>query len=188
MATPSPFERVRIDAAGQRRSMTWYRNQVQRLQDLNRGVNRELTRGRDLRNNVFIGDLYLFRYDPKHKATLPYYDTLPLVMPFNRAEGGFLGINLHYLPYGMRFKVMGALLDQVTNVSDPYARAKISYAILNNASRFPGVQHCVKHYLINHVQGRFLQIPNDEWLAAAMMPIEQFHGAPKSRVFQNARI
>ena len=36
-------------------------------------------------------------YNPKHKATLPYYDLFPLVLPIQKLSDGFIGINFHYL-------------------------------------------------------------------------------------------
>jgi hypothetical protein len=112
---------------------------------------------------------------------------MPLVLPFKSVKGGFLGINLHYLPYGLRFKLMGALLDLVTDIEDPRSRAEVSWQILNSSSKFTGVAACVKHYLSSQIQSSFLNIPNDQWLSAAMMPIEQFRGQSKEQVFKNSR-
>jgi hypothetical protein len=138
-------------------------------------------------NIIVPGGLYLFRYDPKHKDTLPYYDTMPLVLPFSTAPGGFLGINLHYLPYGLRFKLMGALLELVRDISDPTSLAQVSWNMLNGSSKYRGVAPCVKHYLSSHVRSQFLNIPNDQWLAAVMMPLEQFTGSSKEQVFNFSR-
>lgn len=182
MATP--FEALRVDAASTRRSMAWYQQQIKNLKNLQSQTSRALRQGDD---RTVPGKLYLFRYDPKHKETLPYYDTMPLVLPFAPAPGGFLGINLHYLPYGLRFKLMGELLKLVTDIADPTSRARVSWSILNNASRYPGVGACVKHYLSTHVRSKFLNIPNDQWVAASMMPLEQFAGASKEQVFRNTR-
>ena len=59
-----------------------------------------------LTSRVMIGRMYHFFYDPKHKKTLPYYDRFPLIFPFKSVRGGFLGINLHYLPLRLRAKLM----------------------------------------------------------------------------------
>lgn len=180
-----PFEALRVDAQSVRKSMQWYQNQIKNLQNLQRKTTTALRmKGED---RIVPGHLYLFRYDPKFKDELPYYDTLPLVLPFAWTPGGFLGINLHYLPYGMRFKLMGALLELVVDIQDPKSQAKVSWQILNNAARFPGVAPCVKHYLGTQIRSRFLNIPNDQWIAAAMMPLEQFKGASKETVFANSR-
>ena len=180
----NPFEALRVDPASVRKSITWYQTQIKNLKNLQSKVSRELRMGD---NYIMPGRLYLFRYDPKHKDTLPYYDTMPLVLPYKKVAGGFYGINLHYLPYGLRFKLMGGLLSLVADISDPDSRAAVSWKILNNASRFPGVDACVKHYLSGQVQSNFLNIPNDQWLAAAMMPLEQFTGASKTAVFNKSR-
>ena len=183
----NPFDQLRIKPSDVKNSINWYTRQVSNLKDLQQGVGTALRSGSQLTTNLEIGKLYLFKYDPKHKQTLPYYDTLPLVLPFASAQGGFLGLNLHYLPYGWRFKLMGALLDLVGSEPDPKRQAAISWKILSNSSKFPGVSPCVKHYLTAHVQTRFLTIPNDQWLAAAMMPIEQFQGSNKTAIFADSR-
>lgn len=180
----NPFTQLRVDPASVRKSQAWYRHQVNQLGNLRRGVSTALKDGGD---HFTPGGMYLFRYDPKHKDTLPYYDTLPLVLPFSPAPGGFLGINLHYLPYGLRFKLMGALLDLVIDIDDPKSRAQVSWQILNASSKYHGVSVCVKHYLTAHVRSPFLEIPNDQWLAAAMMPIEQFEGKTKEQVYRESR-
>jgi hypothetical protein len=180
----NPFQQLRVDPQSVRRSQAWYQKHVQNLGNLSRGVNAALKQGEA---SIVPGGLYMFKYDPKHKDKLPYYDTLPLVLPFADAPGGFLGINLHYLPYGLRFKLMGALLELVTDIEDPQSRAQVSWSILNGSSKYPGVSACVKHYLTAQVKSQFLDIPNDQWLAAAMMPIEQFSGASKEQVYKNSR-
>jgi hypothetical protein len=67
------------------------------------------------RNTITIGKMYLFQYDPKHKATLPYYDTFPVIFPVDLAEGGFYGLNLHYLPIKLRAQLMNALYQLSSN-------------------------------------------------------------------------
>lgn len=182
--TANPFDQLRMDPSSMKRSMQWYRNQIKNLGDVTKGVNKLVVQG-DAR--VIPGKLYLFHYDPKWKDVLPYYDTLPLVLPFAKAEGGFYGINLHYLPYGLRFKLMGGLLEMVRDITDPSSKAQVSWKILSKSSKFPGVNACVKHYLSDHVRSPFLNIPNDQWLAAAMLPIEKFEKAEKEYVFRQSR-
>ena len=60
-------------------------------------------------SSITPGEMYLFYYDPKYKDELAYYDRLPLVLPFRKVPGGFYGINLHYLPYLMRFRILQKL-------------------------------------------------------------------------------
>jgi hypothetical protein len=184
MAT-NPFDNLRINAGSAQRSQAWYRTQVGKLQNLQRTVDSSISQAR-LITRPDIGKLYLFHYDPKHKDTLPYYDTMPLVFPFERAQGGFLGLNLHYLPYVMRFKLMSALLD-IAAKAGASRKTAFSWQLLSNSSRFPGAQVAVKHYLTAQMQSSFLEIPDDQWLAASQMPIERFVKTNKEAVFRDTR-
>ena len=57
-----------------------------------------------------FGDLYAYYYDPKHRQTLPYFDSFPLVMLIKAEKETFLGLNFHYLPPKLR----AILLDRVS--------------------------------------------------------------------------
>jgi hypothetical protein len=178
----NPFDNLRIDPGSVQRSQSWYRAQAQKLGNLQRNVDRSIAQAQLIRRPV-IGHLYMFHYDPKHKDRLPYYDTLPLVFPFEKAPGGFLGLNLHYLPYAMRFKLMSALL----SLSGRGNRSAISWSVLKNSSRYPGATAAIKHYLTAQMRSSFLEIPDDQWLAASQMPVERFVGASKETVFRDTR-
>ncbi len=39
----------------------------------------------------------------------PYYDSFPLVLPLETIKGGFMGLNFHYLPYILRFRLLERL-------------------------------------------------------------------------------
>lgn len=137
-----------------------------------------------------IGNMYVFNYDPKHKETLPYYDRYPLIFPMERAKGGFLGVNLHYLPPILRAKLMDALWEQskpmVPETSDKN-RLRISYGILKGASKFKEFTPCIKHYLANHVRSRFLKIAPYQWDMALMLPLARFEKATQEQVWRESR-
>ena len=134
-----------------------------------------------------IGKMYMFFYDPKLKATLPYYDTFPLVFPIDFKEGGFLGINLHYLPPYLRAKLMDNLYKTSNNTKyDDTTKLKISYQILNGASQFSYFKPCVKRYLWDHVVGNYLYVEPKNWDTALMLPTERFNKANKQTVFKDS--
>jgi len=62
-----------------------------------------------IKTDPFIGGLMFFIYDPKTKDKLPYWDRFPLVIPINLYPDGFLGLNLHYLPYYQRQLLLATL-------------------------------------------------------------------------------
>ena len=141
-----------------------------------------------LPSRVMIGRMYHFFYDPKHKKTLPYYDRFPLIFPFKRVRGGFLGINLHYLPLRLRAKLMDELYGLTRdNRYDEDTRLKISYNVLNGAAKYKYFKPCVKHYLTPHVKSRFLEVYAAEWDIALFLPTERFVGAGKGAVHADSR-
>jgi len=139
-----------------------------------------------------IGGMYLFKYDPKGKDTLPYYDVFPVVFPFASSGTGtraplsgqsFHGINLHYLPVRMRAKLMDRLYDLSTDKRyDENTRLKMSYQILNTASRFELFRPCIKQYLVNHLKSKFFHVHSSEWDLALFLPLQKFVGASMGRV------
>ena len=85
-------------------SMDWFRDKLRNMRNINR---QQLIKDERLERvtRPRMGDMYMFFYDPKHKETLPYYDTFPLIIMVERAPGGFYGLNLHYLPPVLRAKL-----------------------------------------------------------------------------------
>ena len=134
-----------------------------------------------------IGKMYLFNYDPKLKDKLPYYDMFPLVFPIEFYNDGFLGINLHYLPPVFRARLMDALYETINNDKyDKTTKLRISYQILNGASRFRYFKPCIKRYLINHVRSPFMYIAPDEWDITVLLPLGKFAKASVTEVYRDS--
>jgi len=167
------FQTVSMKAGDAQKSYNWYREQVKNLGANLSGT--QLLRNETLTSRIRPGEMYLFMYDPKLKKTLPYYDAVPLVLPFRIVKDGFLGINLHYLPYLARFNLLGELnkltLDKRINEN---TRIQISWQILNSSSKYLAATACVKHYLNDHLRSRFLKINYTDWITASMLPVERF--------------
>lgn len=141
-----------------------------------------------LKTSVLPGKLYMFLYDPKLKATLPYYDKFPLVFPFRKLESGFLGLNMHYLPYQLRIKLLDKLMTFKSNSKlDETTKLKYSWAVIDGVSRYNAAIPCVKHYLTDHVRSPFRQIGADDWATAMMLPVERFTGATKDQVWLDSK-
>ena len=140
------------------------------------------------RNTITIGKMYLFQYDPKHKATLPYYDTFPVIFPVDLAEVGFYGLNLHYLPIKLRAQLMNALYQLSSNTKyDDKTKLQISYKILKAASKYSLFKPTFKHYLTDHVRSRFIEITSSEWDIAAFLPVQRFQKASQSKIWSDSR-
>ena len=186
MASTNPFETIRAKAGDADRSLNWYQIQVKALQQIR--PNRLLANTPDLTNRVLPGQMYFFLYDAKTKDKLPYWDMFPLALPFRRVQGGFYAINLHYMPYPVRFKLLGALHQFASDDKmNETTRLRLSWDALERMSSIAPIKGCVKHYLDDHVQSRFLQIKYPDWVTASLLPVEKFVGANKQSVWQDAK-
>lgn len=184
------FDRVRVAAADQQRSYAWYQKQVQRLRD--RGSLRASGIMQTSQDNwvtrVMPGEMYLFYYDPKHADTLPYYDRLPLCLPYARTPDGFMGLNLHYLPYVMRFRMLGQLARFATDSNmNERTRLRLSWRLLQSSAQLAPVRACVRRYLSSQVQSRFLRINISDWTTASQLPIEQFVGGSRQNIWRQTQ-
>ena len=163
----------------------WLRSKVKSLNPTPQSLMRDRER---LRDNSFIGRMYFYFYDPKHKNTLPYYDRFPLVIPIERYSDGFLGLNLHYIHPKQRIILLDKLSDVATNNRfDDKTKLRISYEYLAAASKAFEATPCIKRYLFSHINSRFLEISAEEWDIAVMLPVESFVGATTSKVYADSR-
>jgi hypothetical protein len=187
------FQNLELDAfrAGitprTRESRNWFRNKAQQLRRVNRDalMNEEPIKKE---SNEVIGGMYMFYYDPKTKATLPYYDKFPLVVIVGPAKGGFYGLNLHYLPPTLRARFLDSLLDITNNDKyDDSTKFKLSYGLLKRASKFKYFKPCIKHYLTDHVRSRFARVSAPEWEIAVFLPTASWAGSTSNAVYKDSR-
>ena len=134
-----------------------------------------------------VGSMQMFFYDPKHKDTLPYYDAFPLVIVVGPAKGGFVGLNLHYLPPILRAKMLDGLMDIAGSKIDDNSKFKLSYSLLQKSSKLKYFRPCYKHYLNSHVKSKFSEVKAPEWEIATFLPTAQFRKASNYKVYYDSR-
>lgn len=179
------FQNISLTRKGQEKSFQWYQAQVRKLGKVNESQLLKETQGV---SSIQTGNMYLFAYSPKYKEVLPYYDTFPLVLPFRRVNEGFLGINLHYLPYLARFKILESLVDYATDDRyDEKTKLNISWRLLESSSQLEPMRACVKHYLYSNVSTRFIKINYPDWVIASQLPVENFQKKSKEEVWRETR-
>ena len=193
MSVSSYFEKLQIEAfrAGVRprttASLDWFRKRLKPVSRLNRKKIKEDS-ALKTSSNPLPGRMYMYVYDPKTKAKLPYYDKFPLIIMVGPAPKGFYGINLHYLPPKLRALLMDNLYTVASDRRyDENTKLRISYDILKGASKYRYFKPTFKHYLNAHVNSQFLKIDSAEWDIALFLPTERFEKAKKSRVFADSR-
>ena len=185
------FDRLEQEAfrggiqARTKESMKWFRTRVSQIKRVN---SKEIQQEARQKSRHLFGEMYMMFYDPKHKKTLPYYDRFPLVIPFQRAKGGFLGLNLHYLPHGLRAKFLDQLYDTTTNDKyDNTTRFRLTYDILQKVSSNNAFEPCVKHYLSSHIRSKLGVVDAADWEIAIFLPTEQFKKASVAKVYTDSR-
>ena len=140
---------------------------------------------REEEGSATLGKILFYKYDPKFAKKLPYWDMYPLVFPFEKAKGGFYGLNLHYIPPRDRAILMDQLKEYATNNKyDATTRLKITYNLLKGFGR---AVPCVKRYLGTNIRSNTVRINADEWEIAIFLPVERFQKQKKSVVWNDSR-
>lgn len=178
-----------------RESITWLRkkmNQVKSPSNVRRDMAREKDRyvrptSLSTRGKFLLGGLYFFYYNPKTRNDLPYYDVFPLVMPLEKYNDGFLGLNFHYLPVRYRIMFMNKLIGRaIYDDNDEIRRVRITYDILNAAKKYKEFRPCLKRYLLPQIKSRVLAVAPEEWDVATMLPVQAFRKATVAEVWSDS--
>jgi len=159
------FERIEKEAAGQKRSLSWYRSAVAKEaskykknfekyrvdEAADATETAEEQDQNELRKFVVEGHLYMFQYKAKMRW-LPYYDRYPLVYVIKANKNEFWGANLHYM--SMKKRVIA------------------TQKLLNGRINIP--KACFHKYLTAHVEGLYLDLAAEEWATAILLPTADF--------------
>ncbi len=135
-----------------------------------------------------FGKLYTFKYDPKTKETLPFYDTFPLVFVLETyGNESFLGLNLHYLSHKDRLILFERMNDyKVVDRSSRYqnnTRLLINYDTLKKSpGRFPLHRACIRSYLTRNMRSNLIRIEEHDWITALFLPTERFEKRSKQLI------
>ena len=183
------FDKYRYDRNVAKKSAAWFQQQVLLLSK------KRITPNQILRNdpkaittNIVPGKLYMYFYDPKTKADLPYYDKFPLVFPFRKTDDGFIGLNMHYLPHKLRLVLMDRLLMFKNNDKfDATTKLRYSWQLIDGVSKFALAKPCVKRYLKDHLRSPLVNVTADDWATAMMLPVERFVGASSAQVWAESK-
>jgi hypothetical protein len=164
------FDKI-LDTTTGPKSYNWYQKEVAKL--TTPGARALINQGKATLRPKY-GVMNLFGYDPKLKASLPYYDRFPLIFPLEPAKGGFYGLNFHYLRPGARV----AFLRQLSKyASDKNFDKKTRYNIGELSGTY--FKKTIKHYLFSQVRTSFLNITADEMAIGIFLPVARFiKGSP----------
>lgn len=183
------LELYHVDLKEIKRSKLWFEERMAFLSTKKVTPNRLMLtdEGDKLTDSIMPGRLYSYYYMPKGWETLPYYDTFPMVFPYDRDQNTFIGLNLHYLDYYPRFEVFRELLKTANNkLLTEDTKIKYNWELIKNVSRLKPAKACIKRYLYSHVKSPFLEFSPKDWPTALTLPVERFEGANKRKVWQDS--
>ena len=179
----SVFDRIKVRAGDTDRSATWYRTQVNKIASGKTAG--QLFREGKLQGRPSVGRLNLFGYNPKLRAKLPYYDIFPLVLPLEPTKGGFMGMNFHYLPPLLRFRLLERMQARASDRRfDSKTKFEVNYDDVKNIKI---VKPTIKKYLYAYCQTGFLRINADDAAIAIYLPVQRFKKAPEATVYADSR-
>ena len=182
MAQSKFIQNVVKDAGGRPKSTQWYRDKIK---EFGKPGAMDLIRDGKQSRTPHYGRMNMFFYDPKGRKTLPYYDTFPLVLPIERYPDGFLGINFHYLPMGLRLKLLDRIVDFSNNTKfDESTIINANYSQLKNIKE---IKPTLKRYLAGRVKTRFRRVDADEFTVAALLPIARWKKGTQQDVYRDSR-
>ena len=182
MAQSKYIQSVLDDAKGRPKSTQWYKDKIK---EFGKPGALDLIRDGKRDNKPFFGKLNMFFYNPKFKKQLPYYDTFPLVLPLERYNDGFLGINLHYLPIPLRIKLLDRLVDYSTDTQfDENTKLAVDYSKLKSIRL---IKPTIHKYLAGQVKSNFRRVDADEFTVATLLPVQRFKKASDKVVWSDSR-
>ena len=170
-----------------KQSQQWFQRNVKKLGDVS---GRTVLKDEALKktSKPKIGDMVMYFYDPKHKATLPYYDRFPLTIMVEPAAGGFYGLNLHYLSPSVRARFLDELMKLAPkNMTDTTRLQRMRYNTLKGVKKYKEFEPCFKHYLMSHVKSKIVRVPMTEWEIAIFLPTEEFKKVKSQSVWRYSR-
>ena len=172
----------------ERVAMNWLRGTIEEMYG-----DKPIQPNRMIRNQTeafrkFPGKMYMFRYVPKAKDTLPYYDEFPLVFILKPSRTGFLGMNMHYLPPKWRM-IFLSRMDALRNNDklDDTTRLRINYELIRDTSLLNIGLPIIKRYNNTNIRSKVVLIPADEWSIASLLPTEKFMKSSRATVWQDTR-
>ena len=168
-----------------KQSMAWFRRRVRNLKVSRVGL---IAQGPQRQKVPPYGRMFNFQYDPKLKMVLPYYDRFPLVIPIQKARGGFHGMNLHYLHPVLRAQFLDALMNFASDTEFNIGTTmRLTYNMLKASTKLRWYKPCFKHYLTDHIRSPLLLIEPADWEIAIFLPTESFRKISRETVWRESR-
>jgi|TARA_E500000305_G_C3883024_1_gene170677 hypothetical protein len=163
----SLFKEIKESAEGRELSTRWYRSKITALGGNSMSVDAHIEDGLATARPNY-GMMNLFAYRPSAPEKLPYYDIFPLSIPVAKHRDGFTGINFHYLSIPMRVKLLEILVEAFGENN----KVQMTWRQISGLRL---ARPIVRRYKAKWVESKFLRLPVEDMLIAALLPVQQFY-------------
>jgi hypothetical protein len=173
----------------------WLRQQAEEMRKTS--PNKILNDGQRTKR-LLPGRMYMMRYNPIHKDTLPYFDMFPVFFCMDVQDKYFSGLNMHYLPPLYRAELMDALYPFViapgvkgTDIGTTIRtklNPRLDYEFMNKRRAMMSFKPMWKRYNKKNVIGNYMYVPPIAWDTVMMMPLQRFRKAGINRVWRDSLI
>lgn len=155
---------------------------MQQIQDLYLNKDIKKVKKSEIRK-VRLGNPVMFVYNAKTKATLPYWDAVPMSIVLARYADGFLGLNIHYLPWAKRLQLADRLVRATKN------KNRITYPDIKRAwagLKIPiGWSYLIiRRYLTSHIKGNIAVFTWEDYRKSAVNINGSWKKASEQSVFR----
>ena len=147
------------------------------------------------------GRFYFFKYLPKMRNELPYYDMFPagLCTGINREKGYFSMLNFHYMPPKFRAELMDAIYPFVifpnvegkdigTSIRARVNTKRLDYNFMKKRMDMRSFLPMWKRYDFKRVVGQFLYIPPIGWDTIVMLPLAMPRKSGINRIWMDSQM
>ena len=134
-------------------------------------------------NNLLLGRMYFYRYEPNKQRDV--YDKYPLIFMLYEDADNFSGINFHYLTPKQRAVLLGRMFIYLNN-EDFGTTTKLMVQsfrnLIKNDNRFRFAKSAYRQYRPEQVRSKIIQVHPLDWELAIMVPTERFQSFAGSRI------
>lgn len=132
-----------------------------------------------------IGKLFTFRYRPITYATIPYFDSNPLIFSLsvpNKEE--IIGMNFHYLPPAHRVVAFYSMTQLLSDPNrGPETRLRLIYDIMKTKKRYARNMVCIRKYKTTRIRSKVYEIDPKYWEISMVIPTQMFWKKKEKAVY-----
>jgi hypothetical protein len=147
-----------------------------------------MNKAKAFHNYIQGGSMIHFKYDAKHKDTLPFWDKYPTIIVLKYQGSRMLGLNLHFVPFPLRKVITEYVLKQNINNIKKNKPISIDYNTMKQFLVASRATICIRSYLVGRITSRitFVKSHRDYILGATSLKTDKIYGLTSDQIYKIA--